>query len=73
MSRTSAVVGDRLIGLILVAEFAAPAIAGLQLVTDAFKRAGDRPPGDADFTLDWDGAIWRFASAANWDAFRSGP
>ena len=30
-------------------------------------------PGDAAFTLDWNGATWRFASAANRAAFAADP
>jgi YHS domain-containing protein len=36
--------------------------------------AEQRPvPGQAEFSLDWMGATWRFASAANRDAFAAEP
>ncbi len=73
----------RLIGLIVAAGLAAPANAGSQFVAGgyalsgydaaAYQTSGGPIPGDAGFILDWNGAVWRFASAANRDAFRSDP
>jgi len=73
----------RLIGLILAAGLAAPANAGSQFVAGgyalsgydvvAYQTSGGPIPGDAGFILDWNGAVWRFASAANRDAFCSDP
>ncbi len=34
---------------------------------------GEAMRGQKEFTLDWNGATWRFASAANMDRFRENP
>jgi len=39
----------------------------------AYFAAGVPTPGSAEFTVDWMGATWRFANAANRDAFRADP
>lgn len=49
----------------------AVAIAGADPV--AYFTEGAYVPGSADFTHEWSGATWQFASAANRDAFASDP
>ena len=39
----------------------------------AYFTIGKPTPGSADFTLEWMDATWRFASAADRDAFRADP
>ena len=39
----------------------------------AYFREGRPVKGSADFTVSWKGAEWRFASAANRDAFKADP
>jgi YHS domain-containing protein len=39
----------------------------------AYFTTGKPTPGSADFTFEWMGATWRFASAADRDAFRADP
>ncbi len=41
--------------------------------TVAYFRDGRPVEGSRDFTHDWNGATWRFASAANRDAFQADP
>lgn len=47
------------------------AISGYDPV--AYFSLGAPTPGSAEFTYEWMGATWRFASAANRDAFRADP
>ncbi len=39
----------------------------------AYFKAGQPTKGDSAFTHEWGGATWRFASAANRDAFKAAP
>lgn len=39
----------------------------------AYHTVGAPTPGSADYTAEWDGATWRFASAQNRDAFAADP
>lgn len=39
----------------------------------AYFTAGDYVPGTAEFTHEWEGAVWQFASAENRDQFASDP
>ncbi len=39
----------------------------------AYHTEGRPVEGSSDFTLDWNGATWRFASAANRDTFAADP
>src|SRR5262249_39798851 len=47
------------------------AISGYDPV--AYFTLGAATPGSSELTLEWMGATWRFASAANRDAFRAEP
>lgn len=47
------------------------AIKGADAV--AYFTAGDYVPGSSEFTYDWGGATWQFASAENRDAFAADP
>ena len=51
--------------------FDSVAISGADPV--AYFTDGRHVPGSADFEAEWNGATWRFASAAHRDAFRSEP
>jgi hypothetical protein len=39
----------------------------------AYFQSGEPKAGDPDFSYDWQGAIWRFASAENRNAFAASP
>ncbi len=62
----------------------APALAGSVVYTSwgkairgydpvAYFTEGEPVEGDSDFSHDWEGATWRFASAANRDVFAADP
>jgi len=51
--------------------FSSIAVSGYDPV--AYFTEGKPVKGSSDFTTDYDGATWRFASAANRDAFRQDP
>jgi YHS domain-containing protein len=72
-------------GLLLALALASPAFALDPIYTNwrglalsgydpvAYFTAGVPTPGSSEFTADWMGATWRFANAANRDAFRADP
>lgn len=47
------------------------AVSGYDAV--AYHKAGKPAPGKAEFSHDWKGATWRFASAENLEAFKAAP
>ncbi|MFC5552959.1 YHS domain-containing (seleno)protein [Methylobacterium iners] len=49
------------------------ALNGFDAVSYFLAAGGDPVPGRPQFELDWKGRVWRFASAANREAFRPYP
>lgn len=62
---------DARAGQINATSFGGVAIDGYDPV--AYFENDEAVEGDGRFTLDWNGATWRFASSANRDAFASNP
>lgn len=56
---------------VFIGEFAGVAINGYDAV--AYVSSNRAVKGDPALTVDWNGATWRFSSAANRDAFKADP